>query len=47
MDHKPLEYLKKTAYTNGHLMRWAMVLQQYNYFVQAVKGSQNDSQLIL
>ena len=41
VDHKPLEYLKKTAYTNGRLMRWAMVLQQYNYFVRHIKGSQN------
>ena len=41
-DHQPLLYLGKAQYgQNGRLMRWALVLQQYQFTVRAVKGSEN------
>jgi len=41
-DHQPLLYLGKAQYgRNGRLMRWALVLQQYQFTVRAIKGSEN------
>jgi len=35
-DHQPLLYLGKAQYgQNGHLMRWALVLQQYHIYSQS------------
>jgi len=41
-DHKPLLYLGKAQYgQNGRLMRWALVLQQYQFTLRAIKSSEN------
>jgi len=41
-DHQPLLYLGKAKYgQNSRLMRWALVLQQYQFTVKAIKGSEN------
>jgi len=41
-DHQPLLYLGKAQYgQNGRLMRWALVLQQYQFTLRANKGSEN------
>jgi len=41
-DHQPVLYLGKAQYgRNGRLMRWALVLQQYQFTVRAIKGSEN------
>jgi len=41
-DHQPLLYLGKAQCgQNGRLMRWALVLQQYQFTVKAIKGSEN------
>jgi len=38
----PLLYLGKAQYgQNGRLMRWVLVLQQYQFTVKAIKGSEN------
>jgi hypothetical protein len=40
-DHQPLQYLNRSRYQNGRLMRWALELQPYRFTVIAIKGSQN------
>ena len=40
-DHEPLKYMDSAKYTNARLMRWAMLLQSYNFKVEAIKGSEN------
>jgi len=41
-DHQPLLYLGKAQYgQNCRLMRWALILQQYQFTVRAIKGSEN------
>lgn len=40
-DHSALTYLNKNKVANSRLMRWAMLLQQYNFTIQAIKGSEN------
>ena len=42
-DHQPLLYFgKEPQYgQNGRLMRWALVLQQYQFTIKAIKGSEN------
>ena len=40
-DHQPLAYLADAKHTNGRLMRWSLVLQQYYMRIRYIKGSQN------
>jgi len=41
-DHQPFLYLGKAQYgQNSHRMRWALVLQQYQFTLRAIKGSDN------
>jgi len=41
-DHQPLLFLGKAQYgQNGRLVRWALGLQQYQFTVKAIKGSDN------
>jgi len=40
--HQPLLYLGKAQYDqNGRFMRWALVLQQYQFTIKAIKGYEN------
>ena len=40
-DHEPLKYMNSAMFANGRLMHWAMILQIYNFRVEAIKGSEN------
>jgi len=41
-DHQPSLYLGKAQYgQNGRLMRWALILQQYQFTARAIKDSDN------
>jgi len=41
-DHQPWLYLGKAQYgQNGRLTRWALVLQQYQFTLRAIKRSEN------
>ena len=40
-DHHSLQYLDKVKYINGRIMRWAMLLQQYRFKVNVIKGAHN------
>ena len=39
-DHMALEFLKRTKYSNSRVMRWSLVLQEYQFSVRSVKGSE-------
>lgn len=40
-DHRPLTFLHTAKLENKRLMRWSMLLQQYQFRIQAVKGEGN------
>lgn len=40
-DHQPLQYLKKNKTGNGRLMRWAILLQDYDFVIRVIKGTDN------
>lgn len=40
-DHSPLVYLNKSKVTNPRLMRWALILQQHRFRIEAIKGKDN------
>ena len=40
-DHHPLQYLGKSQYQNGRLMRWALSLQPYRFTIRAIRGRDN------
>jgi len=40
-DHAPLLYLNKAKSDNGRLMRWALLLHQYRFRIESVKGKDN------
>ena len=40
-DHEPLIYLQQAKMTNARVMRWALVLQQYRFRLQAITGKEN------
>ena len=40
-DHSPLTFLHQGKLENARLMRWAVLLQQYRFRIQAIKGSDN------
>lgn len=40
-DHKGLTFLNSTAYLNSRLIRWSLVLQQYDFSVEYCKGVDN------
>ena len=40
-DHNPLVFLNKMRNTNQRLMRWCLVLQDYDLEINHVKGSEN------
>lgn len=42
-DHQPLRYLQRSDHANGRLMRWSMYLQQFNFTICNIKGSDNAS----
>lgn len=40
-DHKGLTFLNTTVYLNSRLIRWSIVLQQYDFTVSYCKGKNN------
>ncbi|XP_040065085.1 uncharacterized protein LOC120838976 [Ixodes scapularis] len=40
-DHEPLQYIKQTRHANARVMRWSLKLQEYDFKVQYIKGSEN------
>ena len=40
-DHQPLSYIKKAKIENSRILRWALFLQNYQFRIEAIKGSQN------
>ncbi|KYO34529.1 hypothetical protein Y1Q_0014307 [Alligator mississippiensis] len=41
LDHAPLQWLQTMQNTNAKLQRWAWQLQEVNFTVEHIKGSQN------
>ena len=40
-DHEPLKYLSSSKVSNSRLLRWALILQQYDFTILSVKGKDN------
>ena len=40
-DHKPLLYLRSGRFRNARIMRWALSLQEFQFSVESVKGTDN------
>lgn len=40
-DHQPLLYINRTRHSNARVMRWSLRLQEYDFRVRYIKGSEN------
>lgn len=40
-DHRPLSFLKSATYGNDRVCRWALLLQNYNFNIEHLKGNLN------
>eukprot|EP01052_Picozoa_sp_SAG31_P017925 SAG31_NODE_1249_length_9118_cov_23.165318_6_plen_761_part_00 len=40
-DHQSLQYLKRPKQAHGRIARWSMILSEYDYEIQYIKGSTN------
>uniref|UniRef100_A0A803KCS2 Gypsy retrotransposon integrase-like protein 1 n=1 Tax=Xenopus tropicalis TaxID=8364 RepID=A0A803KCS2_XENTR len=40
-DHNPLSWLQRVSGDNGKLLRWSLLLQQYNFTIQHRKGKEH------
>jgi len=40
-DHNPLQYIRECAPKSAKLLRWSLVLQEFDIKVKYTKGSQN------
>ena len=40
-DHNPLVFLARMSNSNQRLMRWALIIQEFNLDIRHKKGSQN------
>lgn len=40
-DHKPLSFMKANKAKNSRLMRWALCLQQFNFQIVPISGTEN------
>lgn len=40
-DHQPLSYLKQAKQLNSRVLRWSLLLQEYQFTVKYIKGKEN------
>nr|XP_054929111.1 uncharacterized protein LOC129385946 [Dermacentor andersoni] len=40
-DHKPLVYIKSAKHINSRVLRWSLILMEYDFSVEYIKGSEN------
>lgn len=40
-DHQALKYLKTSTFANSRITRWSLILQEFNFDVQYIKGPDN------
>lgn len=40
-DHQPLQYLQSDKDLNNRVLRWSLLLQEYSFAVDYIKGSDN------
>lgn len=40
-DHNPLIFLSRMSNSNQRLMRWALIVQEYNLNLQHIRGKDN------
>ena len=40
-DHNPIVFINMMKEKNQHLLRWSLILQQYNVQVSHIKGREN------
>ncbi|XP_072140178.1 uncharacterized protein [Dermacentor andersoni] len=42
-DHQPLAYISSAKHTNSRILRWSLILMEYDFTVEYIKGSENVS----
>ena len=40
-DHRPLSYIQKCKTDSARIIRWSLLLQNYSFRMEAIKGSEN------
>lgn len=40
-DHQPLQYLQSAKHVNNRVLRWSLLMQEYSFTVEYIKGSNN------
>lgn len=40
-DHQPLRYIQQAKQLNSRVLRWSLLLQEYQFTVEHIKGSEN------
>lgn len=40
-DHQPLRYLQSAKHVNNRVLRWSLLMQEYSFTVEYIKGSDN------
>lgn len=40
-DHRPLQYINKCKHANQRVLRWSLMLQEYDFKVEYIRGSEN------
>ncbi|XP_077508305.1 uncharacterized protein LOC144119604 [Amblyomma americanum] len=40
-DHQPLKYIREAQFMNSRLLRWALLLQEYDFTVENIRGKDN------
>ena len=40
-DHRPLQWLMTNKETKGRRLRWALILQNYNFRIEYIEGVEN------
>lgn len=40
-DHEPLRYINRSKHVNSRILRWSLLLQEYDFRVEYIKGTEN------